>query len=138
MPHEKLYVDAWLIAFLEADDELDGLISGVFSELIPSNRTLPAVRLQLQAAPDVRGVGTHRILTRMSYTILGVGSGPSPAPLVPIVDRIDELLQGANGESANIEVMSVVRTDAVSYSTVEDGVRYWHVGGTYQLQVNQK
>ena len=136
--HEKLALDKWLIEYLEGDATLDGLISGVFSELIPSDRPLPAIRLQLMSAPDVMGVGTHRVLTRMSYAILAVTSGGSPAPLAAITTRLDELLQGATGQSATIEVMSAVRTEVISYSTREDGVRYWHVGGMYRFDVNQK
>lgn len=138
MPFEKLYVDAWIISRLESDATLGPLVSGVFSELIPAGRDLPAVRLQLQAAPDQRGIGTHRISTRMTYLIVAVVDGPSPGPLVPVTNRMDELLQGARGESANIDVMSVDRTEVISYSTVEDGVRFWHVGGLYRFQVNQK
>ena len=136
--YEKLHVDAWLINRLEADATLAGLISGVYSERIPSNRSLPAVRLQLMAAPDVMGVGTHRIMTRYRYLVAGIVDGPSPGPLEPVLNRVDELLQGASGESATVVVMGVTRTESISYSEKTDGVDYWHVGGIYTLHVNQK
>jgi acyl transferase domain-containing protein len=136
--HEKLALDAWLIEYLEGDATLAALISGVYSELIPSAKPLPAIRLQLMTAPDVMGIGTHRLHSRMSYAILAVTNAPGPGALAPITTRMDELLQGATGQSATIEVMSAVRTEVISYSTREDGVRYWHVGGMYRFDVNQK
>ena len=136
--HEKLYTDAWIVKRLEDDATLNSLISGVFNELIPSDRSLPAVRFHLHVGRDQQGVGTHRLTSRMTYLIVAVCRGNSPAPLVPIANRIDELLHGASGSSATIDVMSVVRTEPFSLSTLEDGVHYWHVGGMYEFQVNQK
>lgn len=135
--HEKLQTDKWIIQRLEGDPTLAGLISGVYSELIPPGKALPAIRFHLHTGRDQFGIGTHRLSSRMIYLVVGVMSGPSPAPLVPVANRIDELLHGASGSSASVVVMSVRRIEPFSLSTLEDGVHYWHVGGMYEFQVNQ-
>lgn len=135
--HEKLPTDAWIVSTLEGDATLAALISGVYSELIPPDKALPAIRFHLHTGQDQMGIGVHRLTTRLHYLVVGVAKGSSPGPLVPIADRIDFLLHGATGSSATVEIMSVRRLEPFSLSTLEDGVHYWHVGGLYEFQINQ-
>lgn len=133
-----MYADAWLISRLEGDPTLAGLISGVYSEIIPAGRSLPAVRFHVQMANDTLGVGAHRILTHLTYLVVGVYKGTSPAPLLPIADRIDNLLHGASGSTVDIDVLSVVRSEPFSMSDFDSGEHYWHVGGMYKFTVNKQ
>lgn len=137
--NEKLWTDAWIVAYLEADATLTGLMNGVYSELIPQEIALPAIRFHLQGPNyDVKGVSAGRIMSRLRYLVVAVGEGESFGPLVPIADRIDELLTDAQGSNSGVNILSVERVEPWTMVEVVDGVHWRHAGGLYDFVVQSK
>jgi hypothetical protein len=136
--NEKYHTDEWIRSYLEADEDLMELISGVHDSLIPEGRALPAIRFHVQGPDsDVRGVSRGRIMVHLNYLIVGVNA-QRKTPLVAVADRLDTLLQDASGETSKLWVLSVERTAPFSLMERADGVNYWHIGGMYHFVVKAK
>jgi hypothetical protein len=133
--HESLHTDAWLVTTLEA--ALGGDISGAYSGVIPSNKTLPAVRFHVQSASDLMVVEGHRIWANLLYLVAAVVEG-SPVPLLPLADGIDTALHRSVGETSTIRVMSCVRETPFRLTETNEGKVYRHAGGLYRIHVQAK
>lgn len=145
---EDLHTAQWIVAKLEGDTGVGGLmepgnemISGAFYGVIPSDVDLPAVRFHVQNPHDVRGAArpAHRIMVLLDWLIAAVVRGRGLAALVPIADRLDEVLQESTGETSTIRVMSCVRLEPFSLPEEEDtALGYRHAGGIYRTLVQKK
>lgn len=128
--NDELHVAEWLKSQIENATTLTA-----YADLIPANVQLPAVRFQVQGRHDVRGVGTHRILTELQWLVVVTNEGHSLAPLVPLADDVDQALQEQAGATSSIQVLSCVRLEPFSLLESEDtGMYYRHAGGLYQTQ----
>jgi hypothetical protein len=128
--NDELHVAEWLKKRIEDDTALTA-----YADLIPSDVQLPAVRFQVQGRHDVRGVGTHRILTTLQWLVVVTNEGHTLAPLVPLADEVDQALQEHSGNTSSIQVLSCVRLEPFSLLESEDsGMYYRHAGGLYQTQ----
>jgi hypothetical protein len=128
--NDELHVAEWLTARVDADTTLSA-----FADLIPADVELPAVRFQVQARHDMRGVGTHRIITQIDWLIVVTREGHEIAPLVPLADALDQALHDHSGATTTIQILSCVRVEPFSLLEVEDtGVYYRHAGGLYRTQ----
>lgn len=147
--NEIVHCGEWIVSTLEGDTGIGGLmapgnemISGAYMDLIPDDRPLPAIRFHVQMPHDVRGAanGAHRIMTRLDWLVAVVREGHGLAPILPIADRVDAVLQEANGETSTIRVLSCVRMEPFELlePQTESGVRYRHVGGIYRMMVQSK
>ncbi|HXF08991.1 MAG TPA: DUF3168 domain-containing protein [Candidatus Acidoferrales bacterium] len=131
---ESVRVDQWLYGLLSGDATLNGLVNGrIYGYLAPQDAALPFVLYSHQSGVDVRGVGPTRIMVGFIYQVKAVGQGPSFAPLQPIADRIDTLLQGASGSVVDGLVLACVRESTVAFVEVESGVQYRHLGGLWHI-----
>ena len=92
----------------------------------------------LSPGEDVRGTGATRIMARPLYLIKAVTQGGSVMALQTLVDRIDSLLHGLKGGTADATIQSCVRERPFRMTTVEDpgNTVYQHLGGEYRLQVS--
>lgn len=148
---ESLHAAEWIRTRLEGDTGAGGLfspawpaeqaLSGAYLDIIPANRPLPAIRFHVQNPHDVRQAmgGPHRIMVRIDWLVCIVFQGLSLAKLVPLADRLDELLHEANGSTATLNVMQSVRLHPFTMSEPEQsGVNYRHVGGLYRTLVQAK
>lgn len=128
--NDELHVAEWLKTKIEAGTGLDA-----FFGAIPEEETLPAVRFQVMARNDVRGVGTVRIITQLDWLVAVVNSGLGLVPLVTPADQIDSALHDQSGATATISVLSCVRIEPFTLLEQEDsGVYYRHAGGLYRTQ----
>lgn len=169
---ELTRADSFLAALLEGDAELSDLIDAArVLELAnlgrPVPAPMPAERVYYGAADadalepfatwqesspegldlgvtDVEVAPATRVLTHLSVTAKAVGPGASFDALEPIVDRLDDLLQGAAGAAsplaggpADVYVGEVRRSAPVKYPEVADGRRYVHLGGVYRLTLHR-
>jgi hypothetical protein len=147
---ETVRVDRWLYQTLSQDTVLGDLVHGrIYGYLAPPGATLPYVVYSHQSGRDVRALGPTRIMTDMVYQIKAIGSGGSFAPLKSIVDRLDDLLQGAAGvvidprsdimtrglagQLIRRHVLMCVREQPIAYVEVEDGMQYRHLGGLWRI-----
>jgi hypothetical protein len=128
--NDELHVAEWLVKRIEDDTTLEA-----YADIIPSVESLPAARFQVQARHDVRGVGTHRIITEIDWLVVVTKEGHSIAPLVPLADSIDQALHDQTGATSTIQVLSCVRVEPFTLLEVGDGgVYYRHAGGIYRTQ----
>lgn len=148
---ESLHTAEWIRARLEDDTGLGGLfdptwpdaqkLAGAYLDLIPKDKKLPAIRFHVQNPHDVRQAmgGPHRIMVRIDWLVCIVYEGLSVAKLIPLADRLDDLLHEANGETTAVRVMQSVRLHPFTMSESENsGVNYRHVGGIYRTLVQAK
>lgn len=136
MPAEELEIGRWFRQVVNADTTLMGLINntGAWSEVIPNNVELPAVRYTYVAGNDLMVVNGTRILTQATYRVVVVARGPSPAPIVAAVARLDQILHRASGATAALQVLSCVRREPFRFTEVQDQEVYTHAGGVYVVQ----
>jgi len=109
-----------------------------YMDLIPADKSLPAVRASVQSRDDVRGIGDERerIMTRLDWLIVVVHEGHLISPLLPYVVALDNALHNQTGTTAKIIVLSCVRLEPFSLLEPEDsGVMYRHAGGVYRTMV---
>lgn len=133
---ETVRAHEWLYKTLSTDGPLGSLVGGrVYRRLAPADAPMPFVIFQYQAGHDVWAPGPHRIMSHLVCVVKVVGLATEYQGLKKIADRIDELLQAAQGEVADGRVLSCVREEAVDYEEVDGGVRYQHLGGQYRLYV---
>lgn len=128
--NDELHVGEWLKSQIEAGTALTA-----YADLIPAEQALPAVRFQVQGRHDVRGVGTHRIITEVQWLVVVTKQGFGVADLVPLADAVDQALHEQSGATSTIRVLSCMRLEPFSLLEPEDtGVYYRHAGGLYQTQ----
>jgi len=134
---ETVRVEQWLYALLTGDTGPDGvhtLVGGrIYSYVAPQGAELPYVVYSYQGGYDVRGVGPARIMVSAVYQIKAIGQGHSFAPLQPVADRLDALLQGASGSVLDGHVLMCVREQPVAYVEISAGVPYRHLGGLWRM-----
>lgn len=132
---EALVVDSWLYDVLTGDAPLVGLVGGrIYGGLAPLDADLPYVVFSPQSLRDVRGVGPRaRILVDAVYQIKVVGEGRSYAPLRPIAERLDLLVDGGAGLGEDGTVAGVAREEPLAYVEVDAGTEYRHLGGLYRI-----
>lgn len=145
--NEEVHTAEWLISRLEGDTGASGLFdpnrsikpTGAYYQIIPESRGLPAIRLSVYFSDDKMVIGQNRILVQLDWLIFLVNEGLEVAPLVPLVDRMDELLHEASGETSSLYVQSCTRLRPWSIIEPEDsGVQYRHLGGLYRTMVQSK
>jgi len=150
-PNEALHVAEWIVTQLESDTGAGGLfdpalpedsqLSGAYFEVIPEDRSLPAIRFHTQDMHDVRQAmgGPHRIMVSIDWLVAVVNEGLRLTQLVLLADRLDARLHESNGQTSTVRVMQCVRIAPFTQTEVADsGVTYRHVGGLYRTIVQAK
>lgn len=128
--NDELHVGEWLKSQIEDNTDLTA-----WADLIPASVELPAARYQVQGRSDLRGVGTHRIITDIQWLVVVTRQGHQITPLVPLADALDQALHDQSGATSTIRVLSCVRLEPFTLLESEDsGVYYRHAGGIYQTQ----
>lgn len=137
MPTDEVFHTAeWLRQQVEAISAPNAM--QFYLDQIPADKDLPAVRASIQNPMDIRGIGDERerIMTRLDWLIAVVHEGHLVAPLVPLVNALDEALHNTNGSTASIIVLSCIRLEPFSMLEPEEsGVQYRHAGGIYRTMV---
>ncbi len=138
---ETFRAEQWLYALLTGDGGAGGvntLVSGrIYAYIATSGAVFPLVVYSHQGSRDVRGVGPTRIMASLVYQVkvIGKGSAAGFGAIKAVADRIDALLQGANGSVVDGRVLSCVREQGISYVEQDAVDVYSHLGGLYRLQV---
>lgn len=141
-PNEVYEAGEWIQSKIENDGTLSGMINGAFMDMVPEEVKLPAIRYHVQAPLTVRGLGpghNARILTRLDWLIVVMREGHEIAPLVPIVMRLDTVLDGASGSTTLCNIDSCVMVEPFQIlETDKSGVQVRHAGGIYRIVVIPK
>lgn len=146
--NEGIRIDAWLKAKLLGDVAAGGLfypgdavgvnarVSGVWSELIPREEQLPAIRFTDLAPADVNTLEGNRILVTGRYLVAGVINVADYGPLVAVSDRIDAVLQRATGAFGGVNVLSCIRESVFRLPEDDGDNHHRHLGGIYRVQAS--
>ncbi len=122
---------------LHGDATLMALISGVYQDIAPAVAyTKPYIILQLQAAVDTNTATAVRMLTRLVMVVKVIGQAVDGAAIRSAFARADGLL-APNGQPLRRQggTLSFYRTGALSYSELDSGTQYIHLGGLYRAEV---
>lgn len=93
---------------------------------------LPGVTVSLVDSADENTMGGRRVFVRGLVDVRVVGEGNADyGPLLPICDRIDAVLQNAQGLKDGVNVVKLVRTDVQQFVEDDAGKPYSHVIQTY-------
>lgn len=144
--NEDLHCAEWFVSTLEGDTGPGGLFdptrtfkpSGAYMDVIPTRAPLPAIRFHVQSSNDVRGVKSpsSRIVTNIDWLVVLVSASNAIAPLLPLADRMDYLLHGAQGETSTLRILACIRLEPFSLLEPDDtGVQYRHAGGMYRTML---
>lgn len=135
--NEEVATARWFKTRLGNDDDLSSLVSGVFADMIPLDKQLPAIRFSVQFRSDTIVVNGRRVLTILDYLVVGINEGPSLVPLVAIADRIDVLLDRASGQTDDLIVLACVRSEPHTSVEYVEGRQFRAAGGIYRTTVQQ-
>lgn len=122
---------------LAADATLATLLgpgNRIHESVAPEGTATPFVVLDVPAATDLTAFGPNRVWqdTLVSATVRGKGLTSS---IVPIADRIDQLLQGHEAAVDGVAIGPMRRERGVRLPPeVEDGVRYPAIYQEYRTQ----
>lgn len=131
-------IERWLYQILSGDGTVAGIVgTRIFSGVIPQTiSTWPCiVYLPLSPGEDVRGPGATRIWAAPLYLVKAVTQGGSVAALQTLVDRIDTLLHGQKGGTADAVIQFAIRERPFRMTTIEEpgNTVYQHLGGEYRI-----
>ena len=148
MANELIGAFNWLVNRLTGDSALTAIVGArVWAEFAPdvdpatdARPAYPFVLFHLQAAEDVRGVSTVRVLTRPLLCVKVLGQAPYE-DLQAAADRIDAVLHAAPGSTFSFggdtyTVAACLRERPLAYSEFPaPGVRISHLGGLYRVTI---
>lgn len=127
--------ETWIYGRLWTDAPLRALVGDkIFAVAAPESVTPPYVIYWLHTpAPDVLTHDGHRVLSQLTYEVVGVDQGDTYRRIEPIAQRIDLALHLQRQDSGSI--IRCVRTYEVSLAEVENDVRTRYRGGLYRCSV---
>lgn len=141
MANELDALDQFLYERLGADNALTNAApGGVHRDVADENEVLPAVVFQYLGGSDNKAplkVGAARIWTEAVVLVKVVAKDGESTTLATAVDRVDELLEGAQGLVGTARVYSCKRDSPFSQPVTEKGITYRQVGGIYRLQIQE-
>lgn len=130
-------IERWLHQILSGDGTVAGIVgTRIYAGIAPASATFPyIVYLPLSPGEDVRGTGTTRIWAAPLYLVKAVTQGGSVAALQTLCDRIDTLLHGQPGGTADATIQFSIRERPFRMTTVEEpgNTVYQHLGGEYRI-----
>lgn len=124
----------WVYETLANDATLADLVDDrIYDGLAPEGSAFPYVVYSFQAGTDTVVIGAARILNRGLYLVKAVAETQSYSGPTQIADRVDELLQAANGSTVDGLILGVNREQPIMYIETIDGIQFRHVGGLYRI-----
>lgn len=140
---EGITVARWVYGTLSGDPTLQNLLGGpqiaaqaVVEGVYAGSASRWVVFTIVPDAQDVKGVGMVQIMARVQVQVKVVGKGTSYGPLVPIYQRVHELLESkvAQEVPAGGLILTAHRVSGVQYPERANGIEYRHLGGLYETE----
>lgn len=131
--------DDFIVDTLTGDATLMALISGVWSERnVPQGTDTPYIVFGYRGGSLLRVVGTVRYWHDLVYDIKAVGVATAYNALVTIANRIDTLLELAQGAADGGTIVVSEFEGAVPVVEAEEGgVVYENITHRYRLKVQE-
>lgn len=130
---EELEAGLWIKKQVQA--ELGDTISGAWSDVIPEGARYPAVRFNVQNRIDVRTVGQHIVMARITFQVIAMVDGNEMKQLPDLANRIFAALHRKNGETNAARILSCVRIQPWGTAEIEQSHVFRGAGGIYELLV---
>jgi hypothetical protein len=138
MGQETLKISQWLYQTLASDPVLQSYVGDRIVEgLADTSVQTPFILFAFNESSDKRVVGGERIWTYAVYMIKAIGEGGSFAPLQPIVDRIDAVLDRARGSVPGAQILYCERDRPFQYVTWELGSQWRHIGAYWYIYIQE-
>jgi len=136
--------EKWIYTLLQSDATIQANLGSpdmVLNTDVPDDQsTWPIILFGVYTNEDMMGVGPTRIKTTLQYVIRAVGRDVPYSALDTLASRADLLLHGASGSApGGGTILSCIRIRPFSLTetTADPTVRYRHLGGIYQLEVQE-
>lgn len=135
-------IDPWLYETLSADEVivatcgLDRIVSEL-SDLGSIEDSRPFVTWQMSSSRDIGLVqrGGARAWNDALYHVRAIVKGTSYMPILPVAQRIEALLNGAQVTTVNGDI-SCVREQLVQYPEQAGSSQFRHLGAIYRFRAN--
>lgn len=127
-----------IVTTLRGDATLSAALGAgkVHQGVAPEGAAYPLVLVQSYTSPvDTTYNGGARAMTVGTYSVRVVGHGDSMGPLLPIVQRVDELLHDSEGIYPEGDVVACHRTEETEMAEVRAGRTVRYLGGRYSIVV---
>jgi hypothetical protein len=106
----------------------------IFGDEVPEDEPLPLILFQSRENADVRGLGKKVLIMNGSvYLVRVMKQATAYEPLRALADRIDVVLDGAEGTVASGEVIGMAREQEFKMVEEVGGVQVRHLGGLYRV-----
>ena len=140
MSNNKSYIaEEFLITKLKGDAQLTALVSDrIYADVAPTNPVFPFVTIRYETYSDVETVNGKRPIQQFTYLVVASGKIASYAPLQPILERIDAILDRTEGKTTTYvgTVISCTFDGLYKMPYVdESGVNFRDIGNRYSLIV---
>lgn len=130
-------VEQMIYSTLSGDATLASLApGGVWRGVAKAGTTGTFVVFNLQGEADIYTMGVRAMLDGV-YQIKAVTPGTSASATWDAAERIDALFTDATLTCANGTVLLSRRQQIISYSETDGGEMYQHVGGLFQIVVQE-
>lgn len=101
----------WIKATLQAGSSLKA-----YNRVVPSGKTLPAFRFQMQMSDDIRTVSQHIAMSRYKFLVVVTMQGEvleaGPNGFVTHVEYISDTLHKAYGETSKARILACTRLES--------------------------
>jgi hypothetical protein len=136
--NEEALAQDYLVALLEADAELMSTANAVTLSVRWARLPSPFVKVDRLSSSDLMVIGLHRVWDDLTFLVRAVhhweGSGaPDWTTVNDLAHRVDALLHGHEGQTADVEVHSF-REESFTDALVENGELWLHSGGIYRVR----
>ena len=138
--NEEAAAQDYLLDYLQADDTLMSMVSGVYLRSVPEKAPDPLVKVDVLDREDLMVVNLYRVWVDLTVLVRAVIQSRDYgvedwSEVRLIADRIDELLHKHEASTSEIEVHSF-REESFTDETIEDSKLFLHAGGTYRLRAH--
>lgn len=141
MAIENAYAAQWLYETLDGDATLMGLLGSgerIHEQPAAQESAFPFVTFQLQSDVDIMTADTrNRIMSDQLWLVRATDATASFATLKTIANRIDVLLQNANGSADGATVFHCSREESFRLTEIDNGKQYRHLGGIYRIIIQK-
>lgn len=138
---EGISVVRWVWTTLTTDPTLQGLLGGtqasaearVWEGVAPEGTGTPWVVFTVVEPRDVKVVGLAQVFAMVQVQVKVVGKATSYGPLLPVYQRVHELLDGkTNQVVVDGVVLTSERVSGIQFPERVNGIEYRHLGGLYE------